>query len=590
MKIQPEIKKIMLEIAPHKQMIMIIAATGIIYGVSYPYLAYIVKDLVDHSASKEFNSVIVTAFSGMALMVLAQICRYFHIFLMNFLTEIVTMQLRQKLQWKFMHLSMAFHNNYAHGSGGLISRILNDIKNIQDSMRIIADVFLHPLMLTMLIVNLFVLEWRLTLMLLLIFPFLFFILRSLSRSVRKYSPMGFDVLERMTSIIKESLDGVRIIQSFNLESLMAKKLKVEVDEFLRIRKICHARMELAGPSTELLATCAGLGVILYSSYQVIHGHASPGTYVGYLTTMLMINQPLKRFQEAFVRSQELIVTTQRVFGIIEAPHEVPESQKNLPFPSNWKKISYRNVSFRYGQDLVLRSVNFEVSRGEQIALVGESGSGKSTIVNLLERFYDPSEGGVFIDDTDVRDINLSELRANIALVTQDVFLFSDTIEANILAGMGSFQNGRANLQSQLPQMKMTVQEAAVSANAHDFISKLENSYQSKVGERGNLLSGGEKQRISIARALLKNSSLLILDEATSALDSASEQEVQKGIDQLMKNRTAFVVAHRLSTIQNSDRILVLKNGVIVEQGRHTELLALKGEYHRYYSLQNQPNP
>ncbi|HND84165.1 MAG TPA: ABC transporter ATP-binding protein [Pseudobdellovibrionaceae bacterium] len=584
MKLQPELKKILREIAPHRKMVMIVAVTGIVYGVSYPYLAYIVKDLVDHSASKEFSSVMMTAFAGMGLMVLAQICRYFHIFLMNFLTEIVTMQLRQKLQWKFMHLSMAFHNNYAHGSGGLISRILNDIKNIQDSMRIIADVFLHPLMLTILVVNLFILEWRLTLLLLMIFPFLFFILRSLSRSVRKYSPMGFDVLERMTSIIKESLDGVKIIQSFNLERLMSKKLKVEVDEFLRIRKICHARMELAGPSTELLATCAGLGVILYSSYQVIHGHASPGTYVGYLTTMLMLNQPLKRFQEAFVRSQELIVTTQRVFTIIEAPHEVAESERNLPFPAQWKRIEYRNVSFRYGVDYVLKNVSFEVERGQQIALVGESGSGKSTIVNLLERFYDPSEGGVFVDGIDIRDFRLSDLRGNIALVTQDVFLFSDTIEANILAGLGGSMGESGD---GVPKLPMTVQAAAVSANAHEFISKLENGYQSRVGERGNLLSGGEKQRISIARALLKNSSILILDEATSALDTANEQEVQKGIDQLMKNRTAFIVAHRLSTIQNCDKIMVLKNGSISEVGNHTELLALKGDYARYVALQNQ---
>jgi ATP-binding cassette subfamily B protein/subfamily B ATP-binding cassette protein MsbA len=300
--------------------------------------------------------------------------------------------------------------------------------------------------------------------------------------------------------------------------------------------------------------------------------------------MLMLNQPLKRFQEAFVRSQELIVTTQRVFTIIEAPHEVAESERNLPFPAQWKKIEYRNVSFRYGVDYVLKNVSFEVERGQQIALVGESGSGKSTIVNLLERFYDPSEGGVFVDGIDIRDFRLSDLRGNIALVTQDVFLFSDTIEANILAGLGGSMGESGD---GVPKLPMTVQAAAVSANAHEFISKLENGYQSRVGERGNLLSGGEKQRISIARALLKNSSILILDEATSALDTANEQEVQKGIDQLMKNRTAFIVAHRLSTIQNCDKIMVLKNGSISEVGNHTELLALKGDYARYVALQNQ---
>jgi ATP-binding cassette, subfamily B, bacterial MsbA len=261
-----------------------------------------------------------------------------------------------------------------------------------------------------------------------------------------------------------------------------------------------------------------------------------------------------------------------VFSILESKSEVPQATNPRPFPRDWKTITFKGVSFKYGGELTLKSIDLTVRRGEVIALVGESGSGKSTLVNLLERFYDPTSGEILIDDVPLGQIDLRELRHNVALVTQDVFLFRDTIERNIHAG--DFSKPLAGIES-----------AAKLANAHSFISSVPHAYQAPVGERGSFLSGGEKQRVSIARAIYKDAPILILDEATSALDSVSEMEVQKGLQHLMEGRTAFVIAHRLSTVFNADRILVMKKGEIVEQGTHETLVASGGEYHRFFQLQ-----
>jgi ATP-binding cassette subfamily B protein/subfamily B ATP-binding cassette protein MsbA len=328
-----------------------------------------------------------------------------------------------------------------------------------------------------------------------------------------------------------------------------------------------------GPVSELIATLLILGVLLYISTEIGSGRASMGSFITYVSSLIGLNMPLKKFQESYVRIQEVIVSAQRVYSIVDNPNIVSESGKNLPFPKAWTLIEYKDVSFAYGKELILKNINLTIRRGERLALVGESGSGKSTIVNLLERFFDASSGEILIDGINILDINLQDLRKNIALVNQDVFLFSDSIEKNIQAG--DFERQL----SDVPAM-------AKHANAHDFIMRMPEGYQSLVGDRGNLLSGGEKQRISIARALFKNAPILILDEATSALDTSSEIEVQKGLDYLMEGRTALIIAHRLSTIQTADKILVLKSGQIVEIGTHQQLLDSKGEYHRFYSLQH----
>lgn len=567
------LKKLFVELKPHKKILTVVAITGVIYSVSYSRLALMIKDLFDQLSAGAHQEILRLAPFALGLVLISAVSRYFHIFLMNYIAECVVQSLRLKLQKKFMNLSLSFHNTYKQGSGGLISRILNDIRTIQDSLRIVADVFLHPLLFLFLIGNLIIIDWQLTLMTFAAIPLIVLFLRSIGRSLRKYAPRAQVSLEKMTSTIKESLDGVRIIQSFNLEKEMAKKLSAQSDEYLDIRKTHYSRQEAAGPATEVVATSVILGVLVYISFQIGQGQATAGTFIGFVTSLMMLNQPIKKFQDAFVRIQEVIVATQRLFEIIESQEEVPQSDKPKFFPKTWEKIIYKNVQFAYGESAILKGIDLEIKRGEIVAFVGESGSGKSTIVNLLERFYDPQSGSISFDHLPIQEIELADLRKNIALVSQDVFLFSDTIERNIWAG--DFERD--------PQ---DIQEVAKLANAHDFIMKMPEKYQSPVGDRGALLSGGEKQRISIARALFKNAPLLILDEATSALDTTSEIEVQKGLEVLMKGRTALVIAHRLSTIQNADRIIVLHQGQIVESGKHQELLDKKGHYYRLFTMQN----
>ena len=567
-----ELRPLLKEVRPHLKKVSVVALTGVIYSVAMARMLLILKDLQDSFAKGSTNLVVEVSVIAICLALIAAISRYYHIFLMNFISELVVNSLRLKLQNKFMRLNLSFHSNYASGSGGLLSRILNDIKVIQDGLRMVADFFREPLLAILLLGNLFYLNWRLTLTLLILMPPLLYFLRQISRSLRKYVLGGQENLEKMTSTIKESLDGVRIIQSFNLENVLSDKLKKESGDYLEIRRRIHARVEIMSPVTEFVATFVILGIFFYFSKEVAAGTITTGAVLAYIASMMAINQPIKKLQESYVRIQETIVATQRVFAILDEPSEVPESNLNLPFPKDWKKITYKNVSFAYHNQPTLQNISFELHRGEHVAFVGESGSGKSTIVNLLERFYDPAVGEILIDDVNIRDFDLKALRRNVALVSQDVFLFSDSIERNIQAG-------------DFLRPLTDVEPVAKSANAHNFIVHSGKGYKGLVGDRGNLLSGGEKQRISIARAFFKNAPILILDEATSALDSASEVEVQNGLDLLMKGRTALVIAHRLSTVQNADRIFVLKKGQIVETGNHNELLSLKGEYSKFYELQ-----
>lgn len=570
--IDKELFKIIQEVKPHRKLLTLVGVSGVLFAASNSRVVFLLKELMDKLTVGNVQGMQQIVFICMGLAFISAVTRYLHISRMNYIAELVVMSLRLKLQSKFMHLSLSFHNNYTTGSGGMLSRILNDIKVIQDCLRLVADFFLYPLLFVFLLINLLMLDWKLTISLFIVAPVLGVFLKNVTKSLRKYAPLGQIQLEKMTSTIKESLDGVRIIQSFSLEKVMSEKLKLQGDEYLEIRRKFHNRAEAQSPVTEFIATCLILSVCLYIAYQVSHGQATAGTFIGFVGSLIALNLPIKKIQESYVRLQEMISSAQRVYEILESNQEVSQIQNTIPFPKEWKKIEYRNVEFSYGNEKILKGVTFTIHRGDAVAFVGESGSGKSTIVNLLMRFFDPQSGHIMIDGIDIQKFNLHELRQNIALVSQDVFLFSDTIEKNIQAG-------------NLDQQAQDVQSVAKAASAHDFIMKMPEGYQSRVGDRGNLLSGGEKQRISIARALYKNAPLLILDEATSALDTASEVEVQKGLDLLMQGRTSFVVAHRLSTVAKSSRIYVMKAGQIIEFGTHQELLAAGGEYKKFHLLQ-----
>jgi subfamily B ATP-binding cassette protein MsbA len=500
------------------------------------------------------------------------IIRYFHYMILNYVAEKITALIRMRLIEKIVRLNLTYYSTLERGSGGLISRVFNDTTLLQQGLNFYVDLVREPFQALIYLAIMLKLDWKLTLFALLFMPFFLLITKQVSRSLRKYGTMGRESMEDLTSVLKETVDGVRVVQSFNLEKEMERRFQSTLNEYLNTAYKIVAREQAVSPINEFVISFLVMGFAFYSISAVLYDHVNGAQFVTFLLTAGLLQAPIKKLQDAGVKIQQSIVVTERVFSILENSSQVPEAINPKPFPLNWKSIAFKDVSFNYGGEMVLKNVSLTVKRGEVIALVGESGSGKSTLVNLLERFYDPTSGEIFVDDIPLLHIDLRDLRHNIALVTQDVFLFRDSIARNIQAG-------------DFTKTGVSAEAAAKSANAHNFISSTAKGYQSPVGERGSFLSGVEKQRVSIARAIFKDAPILILDEATSALDSVSEMEVQKGLNRLMEGRTAFVIAHRLSTVFNADRILVMKKGEIVEEGNHATLIARKGEYHNFFQMQ-----
>lgn len=565
------LRKILPYLLQHKGSFAIVILFGILMSACDSAMVYLVKTLFEEVfQNKNISYALIIPAAIPIVYFFHGIGRFGHLYFMKFTGEKIATRIQSELQDKYMHLSLSYYGGT--NSGGMISKVINDVAVFQWGINIFSDIVREPITILILLGWVFYLDWKLTLLLLTVGPLIVFIINRLSRSVRKYSHKQQETMEQFTSTLKETVDGVRIIQSFNLMEEMRRRMRVVIDYYLSVRKKIISRQEVASPISEFLAAVLIGAIFYYKGQDIIAGRSTIGDFMGYITALGFIQQPIKKLQDGVMRLQPTLAAAERIFNVIEAKEIVPEVPQAKPFPKNWKEIEFRDVSFAYHNDLVLKNISLKIKRGELIALVGESGSGKSTFVNLLERFYDPSQGEILIDGLSTKDMNLFDLRQNIALVTQDVFLFNDTIARNI-------QSGNFNRETH------TVEECARMANAHDFIARMPEGYNTMAGDRGSRLSGGEKQRISIARAIYKDAPILILDEATSALDSASEVEVQKGLDKLMEGRTAFVVAHRLSTIVKADRILVFKNGEIIEQGTHADLMSKQGVYFDFHALQ-----
>lgn len=504
---------------------------------------------------------------------IANVGRYINMFWTKYITDIVTVNLRRKLMDKYLKLNMLYRQNISKGSGGLISRLINDIQIVNNTLDKLGDLFSQPFMVIFSVVIIASIDVELLLIVLVVIPIILAILKKFAKSLRKYAHKNQETMEDLTNTLKESLDGARIVQSFNLEPEMKYRFDRDAARFLKTRKSILSREEASGPISEVFLVMVLSGVLYLFGLKIFSGEIQLSSILKFISASGFLADGVKKTQYAYVKLQQSSVAIMRMEDILNAPEtEEVHSKGTLKFPSDWKTIEYRDVSFSFDDNLILNKLNLKVRRGEMIAIVGSSGGGKSTFVNLLERFYEPDSGQILIDNTPITDIQLAELRKNIAIVTQDVFLFSNSIENNISLGNPT-------------KSKNEVIQAAKTANAHHFISHIEGNYNNEVGERGSRLSGGEKQRISIARAIHKDAPILILDEATSSLDSESELEVQKGLDHLMKGRTSFVISHRLSTIIQADRIIVIKDGTIFEQGQHEDLMALRGEYFRFHEIQ-----
>lgn len=478
--------------------------------------------------------------------------------------------------YKHLHdLPLGFFKN--EKTGNLISRITNDVNVVQTSISaVFLNLFREPLNIVLFLGIAILISWKLTLFTIFVLPFSIGIISWIGIKLRKYSGLLQEKMADITTVLHETITGIKIVKAFGMENYENSKFREQTQKYFKLSlKIVRIR-NTAHPITEFLTVLAGIAIIYFGSqFVLIEKSLSSGEFLGFLLAIFRMMPPIKELSSVNSRIQESNAAADRIFEILDTEPNITEVTDPVLIKSFNNKIRFRNLSFHYddSEELVLNKINFNVNKGEIIALVGSSGAGKTTLVDLIPRFFDPTEGNIEIDNTDIRKIKLENLRAIIGIVTQETILFNESVKNNIAYGYEEF-----------PMEKII--EAAKASNAHNFIMELPDKYDTIVGEKGTKLSGGQRQRISIARALLKNPPIMILDEATSALDNESEVLVQDAIERLMKNRTTFVIAHRLSTVRNADRILVLDKGKIVQDGKHEDLLKDQDNiYNRLYELQ-----
>ena len=415
---------------------------------------------------------------------------------------------------------------------------------------------------------------QLTLFVLIILPFAGYIIGAVGRSLRKTSKAGQDRLAGMLSIIEETISGLRIIKAFNAIEYSDQRFREQNSKFSHLMQRIYRRRDLSSPMSEFLSSVVVIIVLWFGGRMVLSDNSPLGAadFITYIVVFSQIIPPAKTFTQAYYNMQKGIASAERIFELLDAEEVITEKPGAFDVSTLNHSIEYKDVSFRYNTEWVLRDINLRVEKGKMIALVGESGGGKSTMVDLLARFYDVTEGSITVDGIDIRELRIDKLRGLFGIVTQESILFNDTVFNNIAFGMRD------------ATMEQVV-EAAKVANAHDFIIQLPDGYETYIGDRGSNLSGGQRQRLSIARAVLKNPAVLILDEATSSLDTEAERLVQEALSRLMESRTSVVIAHRLSTIQHADEIILLQKGRIVERGTHHQLMEVNGVYKRLCELQ-----
>ena len=557
---------------PYSKQLAVAMVFMLIAGAMQAAQALLLKPVLDDVfLKKDIATLRWVPFAVIGIFFLKASCNYGQTIIMSFIGLKIITNLRNRLYQQIQKQSLSFFTS--HPTGILMSRITNDVSSIQSaSSEAITSLIKDTVSLFSLVCVIFYTDWKLAFVALIVFPVTIYPIAKFGKRMRKVTTSSQITMGTLTSLLQETISGTRIVKAFCMEKYENERFAAENQTLLKYNMKAVSVSAISSPLMDFLAGIGIGGIIFYGGYNVIQGTSTPGTFVSFLAAALMLYEPVKRLTNVNNTIQQGIAGADRVFSIIDRVPDIEDKPDAVELPSITRNIDIENVTFRYEEKPVLKNINLSIKSGEVIAFVGMSGGGKTSLVNLIPRFYDVSEGRVLIDDRDIRDVTLQSLRSQIAIVTQQTILFNDTVRNNIAYG-------------DIDRTEDEIVSAAKAANAHDFIMKLPKGYDSNIGELGTKLSGGEKQRISIARALLKNAPILILDEATSSLDTEAEIEVQDALNNLMRGRTTLVIAHRLSTIRNADRIIALVNGQIIEEGNHETLMDKKGEYFRLYNLQ-----
>ncbi len=533
--------------------------------------AYLVKPVMDYIfVNKDMTKLYIIPGLVVLLFLVKGIFEYLQGYFIGYVGQRVVTDIRELVFRNMQKQPLSFFDKIPTGSN--ISRIVNDTALIQSTVSdSVAAILKDILSIIGLVAVAIHMEWKLSLIAFIVLPFSIYPIVAFGKKLRKIGLNLQRYIARMTSFLHETITGQRIVKAFSMEEYENKRFVDENETLFRaVMKRTKIRA-LSHPVMEVIGGIAIGAVIWYGGREVILGNSTPGTFFSFMTSLIMLYEPIKKLNKENHNIQQGLAASQRVFELIDREPEVTERPGSKDLEHVKGVIEFTDVSFRYDEKMILNNIHLKIKKNEVLAVVGKSGVGKTTLVNLIPRFYDITEGRLEIDGMDIRDVTLDSLRKNVALVTQDVILFNDTIRSNIAYGVEPDEN--------------RLFDAARMAYAHDFILKLPRGYDTVVGEKGTRLSGGQKQRIAIARAIYKNAPILVLDEATSSLDAQSEIEVQRALENLMKGRTTIIIAHRLSTIINAHRIIVLEKGMIVQEGTHSSLMEQEGPYRKLYELQ-----
>jgi len=536
-------------------------------------LAYLVKPVLDDVFfAKRLHMLYILPPLVVLLYLVKGSLSFLHQYQMSYIGQSLVTHIRDEEFRSLQRQPLSFFDSQA--TGVLMSRLTFDVNLLQDTVtRVVTSFFKDCFTILGLTAVIFYRDWRMALVALVVFPFAALIIVRIGKRLRRISRQNQQANAALYATLNEILSGQRIVKAFAREGFEEQRFGQANWRFFRMRMKLAATRLLSAPVMELLASLGMAGIIFYGGYNVIHGYSTPGTFFSFLAALLMLYEPIKSLSAVQNTVQEGLAAADRVFALMDREPEIQDRPGAPGLPPLFREIAYQGVTFAYlGDRPVLQDINLVVRKGELLALVGPSGAGKTTLLNLLPRFYEATEGAILIDGRDIRDVTLASLREQIGVVTQQTILFNDTVRSNVAYG-------------RLTAAEQEIVAALKAAYAYDFVMALPQGLDTLIGEQGVRLSGGERQRLAIARALLKDPPILILDEATSSLDSEAEREVQHALDRLIAGRTTLVIAHRLSTVRNADRIIVMADGRIVETGTHAALLQQDGLYRRLYEMQ-----